>query len=107
MSRIRHHSQRQIELTLDWCEQNAALRAAEVSRIGLAYVHGLNEHQIARTRLLETAPRLALSFPLARRAREILTAPAELLPIEEPAWLELAVRRLAGTIDPDAPWLYR
>lgn len=83
-----------IEQLLDWCATRAGYRPAAVAAIGLAYGFGLNEHQIAVTRIVATEPSVTAAFPLARRAAEIPRAGRRTIALEHPDWLAAAVRTL-------------
>ena len=69
--RVRYHSPALIEKLLEWCEANALARARAVVAIGLAYIYGLNEHQIAAARLAPKDTAVTITYPLARREAEI------------------------------------
>jgi hypothetical protein len=96
VSRVRHHGDAEIDALLVWCEANALRRARHVVAVGLAYVHGLNAHQIAASSLTEADPWVAIAVPLARRAAEIAVAKRATLVLDEPAWLRLAAATLAA-----------
>ena len=93
--RVRHHPQTVIENLLDWCENNALTSPAAVSALGLAYVRGLNEHQMAAA-TLSCAELPEIRHPLARRAAEIRAAEWETARLDEPEWLAAAIRRLTA-----------
>lgn len=99
MTRLRHHPQQVIDELLAWCAEHSNRQPGQVTAVGLAYVHGLNVHQIVNCRVLEPAPDLRLSFPAARRAREIADAPHSELRVAEPDWVHAAVATLARDRD--------
>ena len=108
MNRIRYHQDAETDALFGWCETNARARPGHVTAVGLAYVHGLNEHQIAACTLVDARP-TAIEYPLARRASEFAGAERALLVFGKPAWLAVAADTLAAkanTLGP-GPLLYR
>jgi hypothetical protein len=98
-----------IENLLIWCETNAASEASKVVAVGLAYVHGLNEHQIAAATAATSGNQTTIEFPLARRAAEIVYAERASLVLNEPGWLATAAAVLtrSQTTFEDEARLYR
>ena len=96
--RVRYHSPALIEKLLEWCEANALARARAVVAIGLAYIYGLNEHQIAAARLAPKDTAVTITYPLARREAEIDNAEFGTLVLDTPEWLgEAAAHLTAGS----------
>jgi hypothetical protein len=104
-ARVRYHAAPQIEKLLDWCETNAAREPGAAAAVGLAYLWGLNEHQIAATRL-SSRTAMSLTYPRSRRRREISKAPRVEIPVGEVAWMATAVAHLADEIK-DGHLLFR
>src|SRR4051794_26087476 len=96
--RVRHHPPELIDELLNWCVRQATARPAEVLATGLAYVHGLNEHQLAHAAVLQVDPKVALRYPLARRVAEIRGAERAQLTLDAPAWLADAASTIAGEL---------
>lgn len=94
VDRIRYHDPRQIEPLLDWCESQAERRPGNVAAVGLAYVEGLNEHQIAAARLVNRGAPVGIEYPDARRQAAIARAPHIQLSLAEPNWLAVAAGAL-------------
>jgi hypothetical protein len=78
-----------------WCEASPVVEPRLVAAVGFAYGYGLNEHQIARIRLLRKSALITADYPLARRAAEISIAPREIFVCDEPDWLATACLQLA------------
>jgi hypothetical protein len=95
--RVRFHPRAQIDKLLDWCETNAARNAPAVAAIGLAFLWGLNEHQIAATRLVSKLT-LTLAYPQARRRLEIAAAARAEIEVASVTWMAEAVGHLAKKI---------
>lgn len=94
--RVRYHSPALIDKLLDWCEANSLARARAVVAIGLAYIYGLNEHQIAAARLASETTTVTITYPLARREAEIGNAELGQLTLDTPDWLRGAVAQLTA-----------
>ncbi len=109
MNRVRHHADAEIDGLLAWCVTHAQTRPGEVVAIGLAYVHGLNERQIAAATLAKNDGWVTIEFPLARRSAEIVAAKRADLVLDEPAWLAQAAVALAAEAERLGPGklLYR
>jgi hypothetical protein len=99
MEYVRHHPKRLIEQLLDWAAANAEKNPAAVIAIGLAYLHGLNEHQIAAARVSRAAT-LTITYPRARRRREIVdpSTPWTELAVGSVNWLGQAAAQLVEQV---------
>jgi hypothetical protein len=109
MGRVRHHPDALIDALLDWCEANAREQAEAVVAVGLAYVHGLNAHQIAATTIKATGESISIEYPCRRRAAEIALAERATIVLDEPHWLAQSATVLTEEADRLAPGalLYR
>jgi hypothetical protein len=87
--RVRYHPRDLLNRLLDWCIAHASERPREVLAVGLAYVHGLNAHQMANLTVHSVAP-VTIAYPEARRIGEIKTAPFKPLLLDTPDWLAAA-----------------
>jgi len=109
VDRIRYHDPREIEPLLDWCQTNARQKPRNVVAVGLAYVEGLNEHQIAAATVVERGAPVRIEFPNARRRAAIAAAERVPLEIHEPAWLAAAAEALIAQTEglKNGDYLYR
>jgi len=92
--RLRHHTEPEITNLLRWCAKNAHVRPAEVTAIGLAYIFGLNEHQIASAEIADATTPVRISVPLAKRRSEIRDAERIQITLDKPEWLACAASTL-------------
>ena len=102
MLRVRYHQEEAVELLLDWCAEHAAACPDVVTAVGLAYIYGLNEHQIAAATIVERRGPVVIDYPQARRAADIRGAEHTSLALDEPDWLAQAASRLAADALPGA-----
>lgn len=98
--RVRHHPPELIALLLGWCAANARTRAAEVLAVGLAYVHGLNRHQLAHAVITQAGDAVTVRYPLARRVAEIRRAAYAELTLDAPDWLAGAAGSATAGAEP-------
>jgi len=92
--RVRFYPHQLVDELIGWCATSAADAPTAIAATGLAYLYGLNEHQLGRVRI-DGGPQ-ALVIPLARRMRDMQASPRAQLEVSEPSWLAAAAACLRG-----------
>lgn len=103
---IHTYSDAHLRRLVAWCDANARAHPHAVAALGFAYGCGLNEHQLAHTRLACLDRPVLVDYPLARRAADIPTAERARLRCDEPDWLAEAADALARAHTQPAGYLF-
>jgi hypothetical protein len=98
----RYHPDELIEPLVRWCGEHATACFEHVLTVGLALVHGYNEHQLGHIRIRDAA-QLTITVPLSRHRNEMHAAQTDDVRIgQETDWLERAARaHIASHPDPN------